>query len=47
MRSLRREDIHWFNAADIVLDDTLAHSLTREALGFPAPRGEDDQEGDD
>jgi hypothetical protein len=31
------ELIHWFDAADIVLEETLAHTLTREELGFPAP----------
>ena len=31
------ELIHWFDAADLVLNDTLEHTLTREELGFPAP----------
>ena len=41
------ELIHCFDAADIVLDDTLAHTLTREALGFPAALGGDEEDGDD
>jgi Type ISP C-terminal specificity domain/N-6 DNA Methylase len=35
------ELIHWFDLADLVLADTLAHTLTREELGFPAPPQED------
>ena len=41
------ELIHWFDAADLVLNDTLAHTLTREELGFPAPPQEDAEAGDD
>lgn len=40
------ELIHWFDAADLVLNDTLEHTLTREELGFPAPPQEDTQAGD-
>lgn len=29
------ELMHWFDAADLVLDATLSNSLTREELGFP------------
>ena len=42
MRELRdvaariAELMHWFDAADLVLDATLSNSLTREDLGFPA-----------
>lgn len=41
MRELRdvaariAELMHWFDAADLVLDATLGNSLTREELGFP------------
>lgn len=41
MRELRdvaariAELMHWFDAADLVLDATLSNSLTREELGFP------------
>lgn len=31
------ELIHRFDEADLVLNDTLANTLTREELGFPAP----------
>jgi hypothetical protein len=41
------ELIHWFDAADIVLDETLAHTLTRDALGFSAPGSGDEDDGDD
>jgi hypothetical protein len=41
------ELIHWFDAADLVLNDTLAHTLTREELGFPASPQEDAEAGDD
>ncbi len=41
------ELIHWFDSADLVLDDTLAHTLTREELGFPAPPQEDAEADDD
>ena len=43
MRELRdvaariHELIHWFGQADLVLGATLADSLTRDKLGFPAP----------
>lgn len=43
MRELRdvaariHELIHWFAEADLVLEATLAETLTREELGFPAP----------
>ncbi len=40
------ELIHWFDAADLVLNDTLEHTLTREELGFPAPPQEDAEAGD-
>ena len=41
------ELIHWFDSADLVLNDTLAHTLTRAELGFPAPPQEDAEAGDD
>lgn len=53
MRELRdiaariAELIHWFDAADIVLDATLGDTLTRDELGFPAPAQEAENEGDD
>ncbi len=34
------ELIHRFDEADLVLNDTLADTLTREELGFPAAEGE-------
>jgi hypothetical protein len=40
------ELIHWFDEADIVLNETLADTLTREELGFPAP-AEDEAQDDD
>jgi len=53
MRELRdvaariAELIHWFDAADLVLEATLADTLTREKLGFPAAAPEEAGEGDD
>ncbi|MEA3013204.1 MAG: hypothetical protein QOD42_1749 [Sphingomonadales bacterium] len=53
MRELRdaaariAELIHWFDAADIVLNATLGDTLTREELGFPAPAQEAENEGYD
>jgi Type ISP C-terminal specificity domain/N-6 DNA Methylase len=41
------ELIHHFDAADLVLNDTLAHTLTREELGFPAPVDADETDDDD
>ncbi|MBX3561647.1 MAG: N-6 DNA methylase [Sphingomonas sp.] len=41
------ELIHRFDAADLVLDDTLAHTLTRAELGFPAPVEEAEARDDD
>jgi hypothetical protein len=47
MRELRdvaariAELIHWFDAADLVLDETLADTLTRAELGFPAAEPEE------
>lgn len=41
------ELIHRFDEADLVLNDTLAHTLTREELGFPAPETVGEAEGDD
>ena len=41
------ELIHWFDAADLVLTATLADTLTREELGFPAAQEEEAEEGDD
>ena len=38
---------HRFDEADLVLADTLADTLTREELGFPAPVEEAEAEGDD
>lgn len=34
---------HLFGEADIVLDETLAHTLTCAELGFPAPDGAEAQ----
>jgi hypothetical protein len=53
MRELRdvaariAELIHWFDTADLVLDETLGDTLTRAELGFPAPEPEEADEGDD
>ena len=41
------ELIHWFDAADIVLADTLADTLSREEMGFGAPVEAEDDDGDD
>lgn len=41
------ELIHRFDEADLVLTDTLADTLTREELGFPAPMEEVEAESDD
>ena len=41
------ELLHWFDAANLVLEETLANTLTRDELGFPAPEPEDDGEGDE
>ena len=41
------ELIHRFDEADLVLADTLADTLTREELGFPAPVEVAEAEGDD
>ncbi len=40
------ELIHRFDEADLVLNDTLADTLTRDELGFPAPVEEDAEGGD-
>ena len=55
MRELRdvaariHELIHWFGAADLVLEATLEETLTREELGFPAagPEAGEGEAGDD
>lgn len=55
MRELRdvaariHELIHWFGAADLVLEATLEETLTREELGFPAagPEAGEGEPGDD
>ena len=41
------ELIHHFDAVDLVLNDTLAHTLTREELGFPAPVDADETDDHD
>lgn len=41
------ELIHRFDAADLVLDATLAHTLTRAELGFSAPVDEAEAQDDD
>ncbi len=41
------ELIHWFGKADLVLEATLADTVTRAGLGFPAPVQEEAIEGDD
>jgi hypothetical protein len=41
------ELLHWFEAADLVLEETLDHTLTREELGFPSGDPEELEEGDD
>ena len=41
------ELIHWFGQADLVLAATLVETVTRAALGFPAPEPEEVEEGDD
>lgn len=41
------ELIHRFDEADLVLNDTLADTLTREELGFPVPVEEDEARRDD
>jgi hypothetical protein len=41
------ELIQHFDDADLVLNDTLAHTLTREELGFPAPVDVDETDDDD
>ena len=40
------ELIHWFERADLVLEATLADTLTREELGF-APEVEAAEDGDE
>jgi hypothetical protein len=53
MRELRdvaariHELIHWFAEADLVLEATLADTLTRAELGFPVIGPEEADEGDD
>lgn len=39
--------IHLFAEADVVLEETLADSLTRDKLGFPAPAPEDTDASDE
>lgn len=52
MRELRdvaariHELIHWFGEADLVLEATLADTLTREELGFPAANVQEANDGD-
>ncbi len=41
------ELIHWFDAADLVLDETLGDTLTRSELEFPTPEPAEVEEGDD
>ena len=41
-----QELIHWFARADLVLEATLADTLTREELGF-APEVEPAEDGDE
>ena len=41
------ELIHRFDEADLVLNDTLADTLTRAELGFPAPAEGGDAADDD
>lgn len=41
------ELIHRFDEADLVLEATLAHTLTRAELGFPAPVDEAEAQDDD
>ncbi|MDL2351870.1 MAG: hypothetical protein QFC78_03390, partial [Pseudomonadota bacterium] len=41
------ELIHWFAKADLVLAATLVETVTRAALGFPAPEPGEVDEGDD
>jgi hypothetical protein len=41
------ELIHRFDEADLVLNDTLAHTLMREELGYPAPAHGGEANGDD
>ncbi len=41
------ELIHWFAKADLVLAATLVETVTRAALGFPAPAPGEVEEGDD
>ena len=41
------ELIHWFAKADLVLAATLVETVTRAALGFPAPEQDEVDEGDD
>lgn len=53
MRELRdvaariHELIHWFVEADLVLENTLADTLTRAELGFPATGPEEADEDND
>ena len=53
MRELRdvaariHELLHWFAEADLVLEATLADTLTREELGFAAKAGEEADAGDE
>ena len=41
------ELIHWFAQADLVLEATLVETVTRAALGFPAPEPDEGEDGDD
>ncbi|MGV3511264.1 MAG: type ISP restriction/modification enzyme [Novosphingobium sp.] len=41
------ELIHWFGEADLALEATLADTLTREELGFPAAEAQEATESDD
>jgi hypothetical protein len=40
------ELIHWFDEADLVLEATLADTLTREEMGFPALAPEEAEDVD-
>ena len=53
MRELRdvaariHELIHWFAEADLVLEATLAETITRAGLGFPPPEPDEEASDDD
>ncbi len=41
------ELIHWFAEADLVLEATLADTISRTGLGFPPPAGDEIEESDE